>query len=81
MSLNSNPGSWRPPPAPWRELARVEFQSFHRCAVDPARLELDRVVIEDILGLGSEGEETAQRLRRILAAEPSIHGSKDPALG
>ena len=65
----------------WRELARVEFQSFHQCAVDPARIELDRVLTQDILGLGSEGEETVARLRRILAAEPSIHGSKDPALG
>ena len=65
----------------WRALAQVEFQSFHRCAVDPARIELDRVLVQDILGLGSEGEETVARLRHILAAEPSIHGSKAPALG
>lgn len=65
----------------WRELAHVEFQSFHRCAVDPARMELDRVLVQDILGLGSEGEETVARLRRILASEPSVHGSKAPALG
>ena len=65
----------------WRALAQVEFQSFHRCAVDTSRIELDRVLVQDILGLGSEGEETAARLRRILAAEPSIHGSKTPALG
>ena len=65
----------------WRTMAHVEFQSFHRCAVDPARIELDRVLVQDILGLGSEGEETVARLRRILAGEPSIHGSKAPALG
>ncbi len=64
----------------WQELARVEFLSFHRCAVDPARIELDRVVLQDILGLGSEGEESVARLRRILAAEPSIHGSKATVL-
>ena len=65
----------------WRELARIEFQSFHRSAVDASRIELDRMLVQNVLGLGSDGEETAERLRRILAAEPSIHGSKAPALG
>lgn len=64
----------------WRALARAEFRSFHRCAVDPVRIELDRVLVQDILGLGGEGEATIARLRRILAAEPSIHGAKTPAL-
>ena len=64
----------------WRALARAEFQSFHRCAVDPTRIELDRALVQNILGLGGEGEETAARIRRILAAEPSIHGSKAPVL-
>ncbi len=64
----------------WRTLARLEFASFHCCAVDPARIDLDRAVARGILGLGAAGEETAARLRRILAAEPSIHGSKPPAL-
>ena len=64
----------------WRQLARVEFESFHRSAVDPARIELDWVIAQDILGLGREGNEAAARLRRILAAEPSIHGAKAPVL-
>lgn len=64
----------------WRELAHLEFESFHRCAVDAARVELDRVIVRDILGLGSDGEESVARLRRILAAEPSIHGAKLPEL-
>ena len=64
----------------WRDLAGQEFESFHRCAVDPVRVELDRRVLRDMLGLDSSGEDTVKRLRLLLASEPSIHGSKQPEL-
>jgi len=59
-----------------RDLASREFESFHRCAVDPARIKLDRRVVRDMLGLESGAEDTVRRLRLLLASEPSIHGSK-----
>lgn len=64
----------------WRDLADREFESFHRCAVDPARIELDRRVVRDMLGLESDAEMTIRRLRLLLASEPSIHGDKSPEL-
>ncbi len=64
----------------WRDFTSREFESFHRCALDPARIELDRRVVRDVLGLDSEAEMTVNRLRVLLAIEPSIHGSKQPQL-
>ena len=64
----------------WRDLADREFESFHRCAVDPARIELDRRVVRDMLGLDGDAERTIRRLRQLLASEPSIHGGKSPVL-
>ena len=64
----------------WRDLADREFESFHRCAVDPARIELDRRVVRDMLGLESDAEMTIRRLRLLLASEPAIHGHKSPEL-
>lgn len=64
----------------WRDFESLEFGSFHRCAVDPARIELDRRVVRDMLGLDQDAEMTIGRLRVLLASEPSIHGSKKPEL-
>jgi len=64
----------------WRDLADREFKSFHCCAIDPARIELDRRVVREMLGLSSDAEETVKRLRFLLANEPSIHGGKKPEL-
>jgi len=64
----------------WRELANREFESFHRCAMDRARIELDSRVVRDMLGLDGDAEMTIGRLRVLLASEPSIHGSKPPEL-
>ena len=64
----------------WHDLANKEFESFHRCAIDPARIELDTRVVRDMLGLNSDAEETVRRLRLLLASEPSIHGAKKPTL-
>jgi len=64
----------------WRDFAKREFESFHRCAVDAARIELDERVVREVLGLGEDAEETVNRLRLLLASEPSVHGSKKPVL-
>ena len=62
----------------WRDFRERKFQPFHCLAVDPARAELDRRIIGDMLGLGDDALATVARLRRLLATEPSIHGSKKP---
>jgi len=64
----------------WRDFTNREFESFHRCAIDPARIELDGRVLCEMLGLDNHAEDTVKRLRLLLASEPSIHGSKDPEL-
>lgn len=64
----------------WRDFANQEFESFHRCAIDPVRIELDRRVVCEMLGLNNHAEDTVKRLRLLLASEPSIHGSKNPEL-
>ena len=64
----------------WRDFSAREFRSFHQCAVDPARIELDERVIRDMLGLEEDAVATVARLRTLLASEPSIHGSKQPEL-
>ena len=63
-----------------RDFSDREFQSFHQCAVDPARIELDERVVRDMLGLGEDAVAAVARLRSLLAAEPSIHGGKRAAL-
>ena len=62
----------------WRDFRERKFQPFHHCAIDPARAELDRRIIGDMLGLGDDAQATVARLRGLLAREPSIHGSKKP---
>ena len=52
------------------------FHPFYRCAVDPARIEIDERVVRDLLGLGEDAVASVARLRTLLASEPSIHGSK-----
>ena len=64
----------------WRDFSAREFRSFHQCAVDPARIELDERVVRDMLGLGEDAVSTVARLRTLLASDPSIHGSKQPEL-
>ena len=64
----------------WRELSNRKFESFHKCAVDPVRIELDERIVRDLLGLGDDAVATVARLRTLLAVEPSIHGSKKPEL-
>ena len=60
----------------WRDFRGRRFDSFHRCAVDAARIELDDRLARDVLGLGDDAVAAVARLRTLLANEPSIHGSK-----
>ena len=62
----------------WRDFSDRTFESFHLCAVDPARIELDRRVVRDLLGLGEDAVAAVARLRQLLATDPSIHGAKPP---
>ena len=64
----------------WRDFSERKFLSFHQCAVDPARIELDERIVSDLLGLGEDAVAAVARLRTLLASEPSIHGSKKPEL-
>ena len=64
----------------WRDFSDQKFQPFHRCAIDPARIELDERLVRDVLGLDEAAVATVGRLRTLLATDPSIHGSKKPAL-
>ena len=64
----------------WRGFSNRKFLSFHQCAVDPARIELDERIVRDLLGLGEDTVAAVARLRTLLASEPSIHGSKKPEL-
>ena len=64
----------------WRDFRDRKFQSFHQCAVDPVRIELDERLVRDVLGLGEDAVAAVARLRTLLASEPSIHGSKKPEL-
>ena len=64
----------------WRDFSDREFQPFYRCAVDPARIELDERLVRDLLGLGQDAVASVSRLRTLLASDPSIHGSKKPEL-
>ena len=64
----------------WRDFKDRKFQPFYKCAIDPARIELDERLVRDILGLSEDAVVSVARLRFLLASEPSIHGSKKPAL-
>ena len=65
----------------WRDFELRKFESFHRCAIDPARIELDERIVRDMLGLGEDAVAAVGRLRTLLASDPSIHGSKRAELG
>ncbi len=62
--------------AVWRDFRGRKFDSFHRCAVDAARIKLDERLVRDVLGLGDDAVASVSRLRTLLASEPSIHGGK-----
>ena len=64
----------------WRDFRHREFKSFHECAVDPVRVALDERLVRGMLGLSEDAVDAVARIRALLASDPSIHGSKGPAL-
>ena len=64
----------------YRDFQDRTFESFHRCAVDPARIELDQRVVSGLLALSDEALDGVARLRRLLSTDPSVHGGKRPEL-
>ena len=56
----------------WRDFRDLKFQSFHQCAVDPVRIELDKRVVTDLLGLSNDAVAAVDRLRTLLASDPSV---------
>ncbi len=64
----------------WRDFQGRTFESFHRCAVDPDRIDLDQRITTDMLALDDQALTTISRLRTLLASDPSIHGAKEPEL-
>ena len=60
-------------------LQERRFLPFDQIDEDPARAELDRRLLEDVLGLPQtlcEADGPIDLLRRKLAREPQIHGGK-----
>ena len=64
----------------WHDFSDRKFMPFYQCAADPARVELDERIVKDLLGLGENAVASVNRLRTLLARDPSIHGSKKPEL-
>ena len=64
----------------WRNVRNREFEPFHRCAADPARIELDRRVVQDVLGIGEDAVAAVAKLRALLATDSSVRGSKKAEL-
>ena len=63
----------------FEELRQQRFLPFDQIDEDPARAELDRRLLVEVLGLPEELCEPGgamELLRRKLAAEPQIHGGK-----
>ena len=64
----------------WQKFSNRKFLPFYQCVTDPARVELDELIVKDLLGLGEDTVASVARLRTLLAVDPSIRGSKKPEL-
>ncbi len=64
----------------FRDFRDVSFEPFYRCDVDDNRSRLDESLARDVLGCSTETVDAVARIRSLLASEPSIYGSKRPAL-
>ena len=64
----------------WQKFSNRKFLPFYQCVTDPARVELDELIVKDLLGLGEDAVASVARLRTLLAVDPSIRGSKKPEL-
>jgi hypothetical protein len=64
-------------------MSELRFLPFDQIDEDPARAELDRRLLVDVLGLDPsicDEDGPMQRLRTKLATEPQIHGNKQTRL-
>ena len=66
----------------WEDFTERAFKPLYMCAVDEARIELDLRFAVEVLGIADEqgADESLQRMRLLLASEPSVHGTKSPVL-
>lgn len=65
----------------YEDMKDAEFEPLYMCAVDSARIELDERFIWEVSELDpDESNASLSDLRSLLAQEPSIHGTKSPAL-
>ena len=65
----------------YEDMKDAEFEPLYMCAVDPARIELDERFIWEVSELDpDESNASLADLRLLIAQEPSIHGTKAPAL-
>lgn len=61
----------------FHDLKHQRMLPFNESDHDPVRHELDRLLLNEVLGITSEDAHNAvHRLRELLCAEPSIHGGK-----
>ena len=64
----------------WEDYRNREFRPFYECVIDPVRIGLDERIVRDVLGLAEDAVQAVAQLRVLLASDPSIHGSKKPAV-
>lgn len=65
----------------YEDMKEAAFEPLYMCAVDPARIELDERFIWEVSELDpDESKASLADLRLLMAQEPSIHGTKAPAL-
>ena len=57
-------------------LSGEDFLPAHRAHEDPARHELDRLVLKDTLGFDAEAMDQVALIREKWCAEPTVHGGK-----
>ena len=61
----------------FESLREVDFQPAYLADVDPARAELDRCVLCDLLGLDAAWYTAVRQLAALWCAEPTVHGGKE----
>ena len=64
----------------FQELSSTEFQPFYKLAIDANRIQLDNRLIQDVLRLDKDMTNKIDYIRAVLANEPSIYHTKEPAL-
>ena len=57
-------------------LSGTDFLPAHRAHEDPARKELDGLVLQEALGFDAEAMEQVALIREKWCTEPTVHGGK-----